>query len=163
MKKRCNLLQGMPKYSNWEHLPTHLLVLILQKLWETEQLGSCNKTLQLVCQSWRHAFQEHCAKVDDASVCLHSCTDLSQICELIPELLSLRIKSKDAVTLHPLSACSRLTSLSLINQSRRCLLPEIDLLHLPVGLRSLELDRYKVDSASFEHVKCLHLTSLTLL
>lgn len=159
----------MPKGSDWNHLPTHLLVLIFQKLWEDKKREYSTTVLQLVCKSWRAAFQEQSRQIDDVSLRM-SCSnayfdDLFYTSKFFPDPVSLSVDESfnKGLWLHPLSTCSRLLSLTLVNNSDYSKSPKIDLLLLPAGLRSLELTCFEVEPACFEHIRCVQLTKLTFL
>ena len=155
----------LPKRPEWGKLPTHLLVLVMQKVWESDKRRSY-QDLPFVCKSWREAYLQSSADIDSAFVSIHSSTSLFGVCKLLPGLSSLSIKKEAEMIklrLHPLSNCSRLTSLFFNNNTPSSGVPVLDLLHMPSGLRLLRVDAFKIEQDGFEYIRCNELTKVILL
>ena len=151
--------------SGWAHLPIHLLILPMQKVWKIDRPGSYQK-LQLVCKSWRKGYFESSRDIVQAHVCIQGSFALFEVCKAVPNLSSLTIssyKAIDSLHLHPLAACSRLTSISFLYGDSTQRVPVLDLLHMLSELRHLGIEAFEIAVEGNEYFKCTQLTSLTFL
>ncbi len=149
--------------STWASLPRDLLISVIRKAWKLAP--NTIQAIQLVCKSWREALLELSAIVNSADVCIQSQTHLSQVCQMLPNLSSLSIREDvdfSLLDLDPLSACSRLSSLSLQNDGPSGGWAVVDMGLLPRGLRQLKINSFEIEANRFDFTRCVHLTSLTL-
>lgn len=130
--------QSQPK---WAELPQELILLIIQKLFE--EVGKdfrAVSALRSACKAWHAACSQF-----PASLRCYCLQDLSRLYAAFPQVALLRIRVPECSVedLRPLSLCTRLTSLSLYKASTGPwgdISPrQIDLYHLPCGLKELTL------------------------
>ena len=125
----------------WADLPKHIVVLFMRKTLTNGKADSKTfRALQSVCKAWREAFTDFSADIDTATIALQNADDLFEVCKMLPGLASLRARKAaefHSLFLHPLSACSRLTNLSLSNYGAYAGVPTLDLILLPAALKDL--------------------------
>ena len=151
---------------NWNQLPAELVEKIIRE--GTDFDPQMLLTLQLVSRIWKastlRAFSGRFAlEIQDSRF-----TILSRICKDLPSTTRLEItNSKRLLDLSLVSSCSGLSSLWLKHRERHSLsigpgFLELDLAILPLGLRELKTQLYRIDLDSLEHSGCLGITSLCL-
>lgn len=129
--------------SQWKDLPPELISLIIRKLIGFGIAGNDSKAmanLRSTCKAWRAACSQF-----PASLFCKCPEDLSWLCSAYPRLAGLEIIAELSPSdLRTLSSCTQLTSLTLKQPptpGRYADIPpmQVDLHHLPDGLRELEL------------------------
>ena len=114
-------------------------------------------------KSWREAYLESSASITAAKVCIQSSSSLFEICKMLTGISNLLIDNgiqMDKVCLHPLSACSCLTSITFTNDAPSFGAPRLDLLLLPSELRELGIQGFEIEMNCFKYIKCNQVTSL---
>ena len=150
--------------SDWNHLPQHLVELVLGKL--ASSIGSSNMAaVRLVSRSWHRAFREYpWQEYTNVS----SSIQMEKICRVRPCMVSLYVESKrlGTIKLDCLSSLCHLTSLRLHGRAfhrfdkdeyiETC----VELGYLPSALKRLEMDSVYVDPGTLSSLHCPSLTHL---
>ena len=161
---RRKLPSGAPE---WAALPKPLLAIIMRVAVNSSSArAESYRALQLVCKSWREAFLDYSADLETVAVRLFYATELYDVCKLLPGIIHLeatRMIGPQSIYLHPLSACSRLTSLKFTMEESGNGTPFFDMLALPSRLKNLEIENVMVDADCCRYLRCTDLTSLTFL
>ena len=143
----------------WERLPYHLVALIMAKLTNGRSIGSKESLkMRAVCKSWRAASMEYSGEFATE---IRRSTELFNLSKILPGVSKLEIFSGIKYYMHPISACSQLSSLRLLNtREKPC---KLDLTILPQSLLELTSMGFSIDPDCFGHIKCVHLRRLTLI
>lgn len=151
--------------THWDGLPSDLLILILKKLVDSLDYPRNERAyiqaflaLRLVSKIWKEAAS---AYDGEAYVEPQKQTDLLDLIKVMPHIKKLRVKSRIAQYIQPVSAYTQLSSLSIEchEYDSEGLL---DMSLLPMSLVNLEMAECGVNPNSFQNLSSMKLTCLEL-
>ena len=150
----------------WQEPPLDIFIRIVEKCGRTLHLRGL-LSLQMVSKYWKATVSEYNGHVE---LHINQSADIFRLCHTLPSMSDLMVSACTFnVDLSPLSACSRLTSLSIDHAGSQYDIKEaetnqlLDLTSLPSSLEDLTVFKFQLDPARLTNIACCKLRKLILI